>query len=84
MEVTYLNKLIKHNNVWYKQLKYLPEHNVTDKGGNVRMDVLAMWRDYVGADHVLRDQMGFMLCETIRDAEVITEQSNQTADEPNV
>jgi len=78
MEILTPNKLIKHNDVWYKLIKYLPEHNVTDKGGTVRMDVLAGWRDYVGADHVLRDQTGFMLCETIKDAEVITEQPHQT------
>ena len=71
MEVLNLTKLIKHNDVWYKLLKYLPEHNVTDKTGRVNMDVLKGWRDYVGADHVLRDQMGYMLCETITDATVI-------------
>ena len=73
METLIPTKLIKHNDVWYKMLRYLPEHNVMDKGGNVRMDVLAGWRDYVGADHVLRDQTGFILCETIKDATVIDE-----------
>ena len=73
METLTPTKLIKHNDVWYKMLRYLPEHNVMDKGGNVRMDVLAGWRDYVGADHVLRDQTGFMLCETIKDVTVIDE-----------
>lgn len=74
MEILAINKLIKHNGVWYKLLKYLPEHNVRNKDGTVNMDVLAGWRDYVGANHVLRDQTGFMLCETIVDAEVTTEQ----------
>jgi len=74
MEVSNVTKLIKHNDVWYKLIRYLPEHNVTDKTGNVRMDVLAGWRDYVGANHVLRDATGFMLCETIEDATVIVEQ----------
>lgn len=71
MQVINLDKLILHNDVWYKLLRYLPEHNVTDKGGTVRMDVLQAWRDYVGADHVLRDQTGFMLCETIHDAMIV-------------
>jgi len=73
MEVLNLTKLIKHNDVWYKLLRYLPESNVTDKTGRVNMDVLKEWRDYVGADHVLRDQRGYMLCETIEDATVIDE-----------
>ena len=33
------------------------------------MAVLGGWRDYVGADKVLRDGGGFMLCETIQDCE---------------
>lgn len=35
------------------------------------MDMLAAWRDYVGADHVLRDGNGFMLCRTVEDVEPI-------------
>ena len=50
MTVINLDKLILYNDVWYKLLRYLPEHNVTDKGGTVRMDVLQAWRDYVGTD----------------------------------
>ena len=33
------------------------------------------WRDYVGVDHVLRDQMGFMLCETVTDAVIVDEEN---------
>ena len=71
MEVTYINKLIKHNDTWYKQLRYIKEATVRKKTGEVSMEALAAWRDYCGADHVLRDQTGFILCETIEDATVI-------------
>ena len=73
MEVTHIGKIIKHKDRWYKQLMYLKEHNVRRPNGEIVMDALAAWRDYVGADHVLRDQMGFMLCETIEDAIIIEE-----------
>ena len=76
METVNLNKLIKHNDVWYKLLRYLPLHNVMGKDGVVKMEALAMWRDYVGADHVLRDNGGFMLCETVEDAVEITDEHN--------
>ena len=39
------------------------------------MEALAGWRDYCGADHVLRDQTGFILCETIEDA-IMVEETN--------
>jgi hypothetical protein len=63
--------LYKHNDKFYQILRYLREHNVTDKNGNINMDMLAAWRDYVGADHVLRDGNGFMLCRTVQDVDPI-------------
>lgn len=76
MEVTHIGKLIKHNDTWYKQLRYIKEATVRKKTGEISMEALAAWRDYCGADHVLRDQTGFMLCETIEDATVITDENN--------
>lgn len=76
MEQLNIGKLIKHNDTWYKQLRYIKEATVRKKTGEISMEALAAWRDYCGADHVLRDQMGFMLCETIEDATVITDENN--------
>lgn len=73
MEKLNIGKLIKHNDKWYKQLRYIKEGTVRKKTGEISMEALAAWRDYCGADHVLRDQMGFMLCETIEDAIIIEE-----------
>ena len=84
MEVTHIGKIIKHKDRWYKQLMYLKEHNVRRPNGEIVMDALAAWRDYVGADHVLRDQMGFMLCETIEDAVVIEEVNTVNTTDNNV
>jgi hypothetical protein len=33
------------------------------------MELVKMYRDWVGADHVLRDQTHFLFCETIQDVE---------------
>jgi hypothetical protein len=33
------------------------------------MERVKMYRDWVGADHVLRDQTHFLFCETIQDIE---------------
>lgn len=66
-----MKQLYKHGDKWYVVRRYLAEHNVRNSDGTVNMDVLGAWRDHVGANHVLRDQMGFMLCETVDDAEII-------------
>ena len=84
MEQLNINKLIKHNDKWYKELLYLKEHNVRGKGGAIVMEALAAWRDYCGADHVLRDQGGFMLCETIEDAIIIEEINTVNTTDNNV
>jgi hypothetical protein len=69
MQVIALNKIIKHNDRWYKLLRYITHQNALNKDGAVNMAVLSGWRDYVRADKVLRDGGGFMLCETIEDVE---------------
>lgn len=34
------------------------------------MEYIKLYRDWVGADHVLRDQTHYLFCETIQDIEV--------------
>ena len=72
MEEIHINKLIKHNDRWFKEILYLKEHNVM-RGGKVDMEHLAAWRDYTGANHVLRDNGGFIMCEIVEDAVVVEE-----------
>ena len=69
MTEIHLVKLIKHNDTWYKILRLIKDQTVMRKDNTVHMGALAAWRDYVGADKVLHDQRGFMLCERIEEAE---------------
>ena len=45
----------------------MPSHNFKDKKGVVQMEILKAWRDWIGADHVLRIQDRYLMCETIPD-----------------
>lgn len=36
-----------------------------DKKGVVQMELLKAWRDWIGADHVLRVQNSYLMCETV-------------------
>ena len=69
MTEIHLTKLIKHNDTWYKILRLLTNENVMRKDNTINMKALGAWRDYSGADKVLHDQKGFMLCERIEEAE---------------
>jgi hypothetical protein len=69
MTEIHLTKLIKHNDTWYKILRLIKDQTVMRKNNTVHMEALAAWRDYVGADKVLHDPRGFMLCERIEEVE---------------
>lgn len=58
-------QLYKHNDTYYKILRDMPSHNFMDKNGTVQMEILKAWRDWLGADHVLRMQDRYLMCETI-------------------
>jgi hypothetical protein len=39
------------------------------------MEYIKMYRDWIGADHVLRDQTHYLFCETIQEAEEVVFES---------
>ena len=66
----------------YIILRKIPHHNVCDKSGNIISELFNGWKDYVGADHVLRTATDFLYCETIPDIEFeeIIEESIDSAE----
>ena len=61
-------KIFPHQGNLYKVLRQIPFHGFEKWG----MDGVKAWRDYLGADHVLKTQTHFMFCETIQEAQVIS------------
>lgn len=53
----------------YIILRKIPHHNVTDRNGNIVSEKFNAWKEYLGADHVLRNTTHFLYCETIPDVE---------------
>jgi|TARA_Y100000034_G_scaffold130651_1_gene189576 hypothetical protein len=60
-------KLFNHQGNVYKILREIPFHNFEKDG----MEKVKAWRDWLGADHVLKSKTHFMFCETIKNAEVV-------------
>ena len=56
----FLNEVIWHNENAYKIIKKIKNHQVSPKG-ILNKEILAEWRDYVGADHVLQQYDEFWL-----------------------
>jgi len=62
-------QVITHGDKMYKVLDTLQAHNVTDKTGNLHLELVQMFMEYKGGDHVLRQGDVFLICETIPEIE---------------
>jgi len=65
-----MKQIYRHGDKTYVILKRVLEGHFSKKiGENPNTEYIQMYRDWIGADHVLRDQTHFMFCETIPDVE---------------
>jgi hypothetical protein len=63
-----MKQIYMHGGRAFVVLKRVWEGKFSSKLGNEpNMEHIQMYRDWVGADHVLRDQTHFLFCETIPD-----------------
>lgn len=59
-----------HNNVAYKILRtQFISHFAPRLDEQPNMEYVQLYRDWVGADHVLRNSTHFLFCETIPDVD---------------
>ena len=64
-----MKQVYKHGDKFYIILRKIPtwKFGIDQNPGNI--ELVKDYRDWCGADHVLRDQTHFMFCETIQDVE---------------
>ena len=64
-----MKQLYLHGGNAYLVLKRTLEQHFHDKQNNPQLEYVQMYMDWLGADHVLRDQTHYIFCETIQDVE---------------
>ena len=64
----YLMEIMKHGDKCYLVKRRIKEHNFHSKRG-FELEMVKMWRDYLGVDHVLKMNDEFIFVETIQDVE---------------
>ena len=65
-----MTPLYYHNNEAYiVKRSVLIHHFASTLNDEPNMEYVQMYRDWVGADHVLRTPTHFLFCETIRDTD---------------
>ena len=75
-----MKELFLNNGNAYIVLRKIPHHNVMNKNGTIIPEAFNGWKEYLGADHVLKTSNHFLYCETIKDAEFeeIVEEEKET------
>ena len=64
-----MKQLFFYNNNVYLILRRLNLSYIIDKNNNINNELLKIWKEGVGADHVLKTDAHFLLCETITETE---------------
>lgn len=65
----HLKQLYFYKNKCYLIIRQLPHHNICDGKGEVIPTVFKAWKEYLGADHVLKTNEHFIFCETVQDVD---------------
>ena len=68
-KINKVKQIYYHNNTPYKVHRTIPRHNFNIKN-SLNMELVQMWRDHLGCNHVLQNQTHFIFCETIPEAEL--------------
>jgi len=73
-----MKEIFYHNNNAYKVLRRMKSvdcnpvaYGIDRTDDDAHMKMLMVWRDWVGADHVLSVGNEFYLCETINEVKII-------------
>ena len=59
-------KLFKHNDILYLVLREMYPHTFHNKAGEFLNDKLLSWKEFLGAEHVLKVEDRFLFVEEIK------------------
>lgn len=62
-------EMIEHNNNLYQVKRRIPRHNFKAKGLDPNLELVKMWHEHLGYDHVLQDQNNFIFVNLIEEVE---------------
>ena len=62
-------EIIEHNDKLYQVKRRIRRNNFDAKGKSPNLDLVKMWHEYLGYDHVLQDQNDFMFVNLIDEVE---------------
>ena len=64
-----MKRLYFYNNNVYLVLRDIPASYFFNKQGELNRELLNTWKEYLGADHILKTENRFLICETVPEPE---------------
>jgi hypothetical protein len=64
-----MKQLFFYNDNVYLILRKLNLSYIIDKNNNINNELLKLWKEHEDADHILKTDTHFLLCETIKEPE---------------
>ena len=64
-----MKQLYFYNGEVYVVLRAIPVSYFFSKEGELKRDLLHLWKEGLDADHVLKTESHFLLCETVKEPE---------------
>jgi hypothetical protein len=64
-----MKKLYFYNDNVYLVLRDIPASYFFNKQGELNRELLNTWKEYLGADHILKTENRFLICETVPEPE---------------
>jgi histidinol phosphatase-like PHP family hydrolase len=64
-----MRSLFFHNDNVYVVLRALSLSYVLSKDNEPNMELLKLWKEYLGVDHVLKTASHYLICETVQEPE---------------
>ena len=63
-----MRRVLKHNGKLYSIVRIISKHNFERKGVDT-MELLKEFRDYIGANHVIKDPINYTFLEEVEEIE---------------
>ena len=64
-----MKELFYNNGDFFLIIRRIPIHNFMRKDGSIIPEIFNGWKQWLGADKVLKTQTHFLFCESVKDIE---------------
>ena len=76
-----IKTLFRHRDNLFLVLKKM-SFDYFHKDGQLNLELFHLWKDYIGADHVLKFENHFLFCERVEEAQIVEDEVALVEEQP--